>query len=250
MPTLTAPVGLMTGRRRPTRPWHVLVTIEDLLIVTWDVPAHAMTPLLPDGLRPGTRDGRAMLSAALFRNRALRAAWLPVPRFGCSQLNIRIYLTDRDDQPGAVFFHALCVGSPPLARVARPLTRVPFRVLPFDIDVDRSGPALSWRASSHDGQVRVAAHDASSSTLPDPATLDLLTNVHTGYVAAPGSPLRTWSIWHRHQNIRLMSVDELRLAPLAELGLGLGNPVWAFYIEAVDYEVYLPARPVPAVGRE
>jgi uncharacterized protein YqjF (DUF2071 family) len=232
----------MTGRRRRTRPWHVLVTIENLLIVTWDVPAHTMTPLLPDGLRPWTHAGRAMLSAALFRNRGLRPAWSQVPRFDCAQLNIRIYLADRDGRAGAVFFHALCLGSPRLARVARPLTRVPFRVVPFDIDVDRSDPSLSWRASSRDGEVRVAAHDASSSTLPDPATLDLLTNVHTGYVGTPGSPLRTWSIWHRHQEVRLMTVDELRLAPLAELGLGLGDPIWAFYVESVDYEVYLPAR--------
>jgi uncharacterized protein YqjF (DUF2071 family) len=242
MVRVSAPVGLMTGRRRPLRPWHVLVTIEDLLIVTWDVPASAMDALLPAGLQPWSRDDRALVSAVLFRNRALRPAWAQVPRFGCSQLNIRIYLADVAGRPGAVYFQALCLGSPLLARLSRPITCVPFRVVPFDIDVDRSDSFLSWRASSRDGQVRVGARDATSSTLPDPAMLDLLTNVHTGYVALPGSPLRTWSIWHRHQTVRLMAIDDLRIAPLAELGLPLGNPRWTFYVESVDYEVYLPAR--------
>jgi predicted HAD superfamily phosphohydrolase len=75
-------------------------------------------------------------------------------------------------------------------------------------------------------------------------------NVHTGFVATPragrSSFLRTWSIWHRNQDVRLMSVDELRLAPLAGLGLRLGDPLWTFYVESVDYEVYLPARRVAA----
>jgi hypothetical protein len=45
-----------------------------------------------------------------------------------------------------------------------------------------------------------------------------------------------------------MTVDELRIAPLAELGLPLGDPLWTFYVESVEYDVYLPARRAPADG--
>jgi len=242
MSSLTAPVGLMSGRRRPIRPWHVLVTIEDLLIVTWEVPTSDIVPLLPAGLRPWSQDGRSMVSALLFRNRALRAAWLPVARFGCCQLNLRIYLANSGGQPGAVFFHGLFLGLPMLARLTGPIVGVPFGDIAFDIEVDRTSDPLSWRASSPDGGVQVAARETSPSTVPDAAMLDLLTNVHTGLVARPGRPPRSWSTWHRHQEVRLMRVDELRLAPLAELGLRLGGPLWTLYVESVDYEVYMPAR--------
>jgi uncharacterized protein YqjF (DUF2071 family) len=249
MPSLTAPVGVMTGRRRPLRPWHVLATIGDLLIVTWEAPRPALASVLPPGLQLWSRSERALISAVLFRNRSLRPARLHVPRVECSQVNIRIYLADAHGRPGAVYFHALCLGSPLLARLSRPLTGVPFRPLPFAIDVDRAAASLSWRASSRDDDVRVTAREAAPASLPDAATLDLLTNVHTGVVAAPGSRLKTWSIWHRQQDVRLMAIDDLRIAPLAELGLPLGDPLWTFYVASVDYEVYLPARPAPSANK-
>ena len=250
MAVLQAPTGLMTGRRRPTRPGHVLVTVQDLLIVTWDVPEAALRNLLPPSVRPWSHQGRARLSAVLFRNRDLRPAWPGAPRFGCCQVNLRTYLVDpRTGGAGAVFFHALCLASKPLARLSSAITGVPFRHLAFDIEAESSSDGLRWRAVSPDGAVRGVAREAEPAMLPDADTLDLLTNVHTGFVArGPGDPLRTWSIWHRSQSVRTLAIEEMHLRPLAELQLPLGAPEWAWYVDSIDYEVYLPARRV--VGAE
>jgi uncharacterized protein YqjF (DUF2071 family) len=246
MALLQAPAGLMTGRRRRTRPGHVLVTVQDLLIVTWDVPEAALRPLLPSSLRLWSHQSRARLSAVLFRNRSLRPAWLGVPRLGCCQVNLRTYLVDpRTGRPGAVFFHALCLGSKALARFSSPIAGVPFRHLAFDIAAERASGGLRWRAVSPDGAVRGAARETEPAALPDADTLDLLTNVHTGFVArGPDAALRTWSIWHRSQSLRTVAIEELHLQPLAELQLPLGAPEWAWYVDSIDYEVYLPARQV------
>jgi hypothetical protein len=240
---LEAPVGLMAGRRRPSRPGHVRVTIEDLLIATWELPEARLARLLPPGLRIWSRGGRGLVSAVLFRNRALRPAWLGFPRLACPQLNLRIYLADPAGRPGAVFFPGLFLGSRRLARWAAWITGVPFRSIAFGIQVDRTGDALSWGASSPDGAVRVVAREAPPATPIDTATLDLLTNVHTGIVRDARGRLRSWSIWHPNQVVRTMAVDEMRLAPLAEVTAEPGEPAWVFYVEAVAYEVYLPARP-------
>jgi hypothetical protein len=76
---------------------------------------------------------------------------------------------------------------------------------------------------------------------PDSETLDLLTNPHTGFIPASGGSLVTWSLWHRNQQLRLMQVEELRIASIEKVGLALGSPVSALLVDSVDYEVYLPA---------
>jgi hypothetical protein len=41
----------------------------------------------------------------------------------------------------------------------------------------------------------------------------------------------------------MMEAERARVAPLERLGLGLALPDLVFYVEEIDYEVYLPARP-------
>ena len=91
------------------------------------------------------------------------------------------------------------------------------------------------------------AHDSGNVLEVADELLDLLTNAHTGYVPARrDGGWRSWGIWHRHQTLRAMAVERARVAPLEQLGLGLGRPDLAFFVEEIDYEVYLPARSRPA----
>ena len=137
---LSAPVGAMQGRRRPRRPWHVLVTLEDLVIVTWAPPVDALTRLLPRGLRPWSRDGRGRLSAVLFRNRGLRPVFPGIPRLDCFQMNLRTYVLDAaTGRPGAVFFHGLYLSKAWLAGLSSAVFRVPFDWLPLRLSVRRDG---------------------------------------------------------------------------------------------------------------
>src|SRR5262245_21781403 len=99
---MTAPTGAIATMRRPLRLGHVLVTLEDLLIVTWHVPESSLRHVLPPTIHPRLHDGVALLSAVLFRNRALRPAILSVPRLQSCQMNIRSYVTyGHTGEPGA-----------------------------------------------------------------------------------------------------------------------------------------------------
>ncbi|HKD12383.1 MAG TPA: DUF2071 domain-containing protein [Thermoanaerobaculia bacterium] len=246
---LSAPVGAMEGRRRPRRPWHVLVTLEDLLIVTWAPPEDALARLLPRDLVPWSRDGRGRLSAVLFRNRALRPAFPGLPRLGCFQMNLRTYVLDPvTGRPGAVFFHGLYLSTAWLSAFSSALFRVPFRWLPLRLSGRRDGAARRWEALSEDGSVAIVAQGETDSLgAPDAEMLDVLTNPHTGFVPDSRGRLLTWSLWHRNQSPRVMRVESLRIAQLERIGLPLGPPVSALLVDAVDYEVYLPARRLRSV---
>lgn len=243
MTLFEAPIGLMQGRRRPLRPGHVLVTIEDLLILSWRVPAPRLRAALPGALRPVQVEGSAFVSALLFRNRGLRPAWLGIPRLACTQLNLRSYVVDpRSGRAGSVYFHGFHLGTPWIAWVASRLFGFRCGRLSLEIDVERDEEGVRWRGVS-DAGVRVTARASHATAEPSAAILDLLTNVHTGYV--PGrraGTLRRWSIWHRNQRVRAMQVSDARIAPLDELQLGLQAPDFAFLVDSVDYEVYLPTR--------
>lgn len=246
--TLQAPVGFMEGRRRPLRPGHVLVTIEDLLIVTWEVPEAKLRKRLPCGLVPWSRDGSARMSALLFRNRALRPARLGFPRFSCTQMNLRSYILDpRTGEAGSVFFHGLFLGAAWLTHASSLLFRVPFRALPFSLQVERDGNRIRlWEAASADGTLRVAAREMDKANSLDAGTLDLLTNPHTGFFERSGrQDLRAWSIWHRSQTLHTMTIEEAKIHPLDEIGIAGGRaPACGLYVPSIDYEVYLPARKV------
>jgi uncharacterized protein YqjF (DUF2071 family) len=242
---LTAPLGSMEGRRRPLRPWHVLVTLEDLLILTWAVPEETLRRFLPRGLTAWTKEGTARISAVLFRNRRLRPAFPGWPRLSCFQMNLRTYVLDPSTGgPGAVFFHGLFLSKRWLSVISSLFFRAPFRFLPLRVSVRRSGGPVVWEASSPEGSVAIRAEEKATPDASDPETLDLLTNAHTGYVARSEGSLARWSLWHRNKDLRAMHIDEVQIVPLAEMELPLGPPCSALLIDAIDYEVYLPARAV------
>lgn len=241
----------MTGRRRPLRLGHVLVTLEDLLILSWRVDAEALRSALPAGLTPLLHGGWPYLSVLMFRNVSLRPAILGFPSLSGPQLNIRSYIVDPvDKRRGSVFFHGFYPQPAWLSWVSARLFATPYGSLPFKLTTRQGSNGFEWRASSQGDAVSVRAQASADVLDVDDDLLDLLTNVHTGYVGGRGEGVwRTWSIWHRNQTLRAMDVEQARIAPLEKLGLGLGRPELAFYVEAIDYEVYLPARSITVVGQ-
>lgn len=247
MAVLEAPVGLMEGQRCPLRVGHVQVTLRDLLILTWHVREAAIRSSLPKGIVPVLHNGQALVSALLFHNHALRPAIFGIPRLRCPQLNLRTYIRDPfSNEPGSVFFHGFYLNPAWFAWISSRVFKIPCGSLPLHLRTTLGDRGLvSWVAASRDNSVAIRARECPSSRKVDSDLLDLLTNVHTGYAPdqEPGL-LRTWRIWHRNQRLRTMDVDQVRIEPLDRLNLGLTKPDLAFYVEAVDYEVYFPARAV------
>lgn len=236
---IEAPVGQMEGRRRPLRPGNVLVTLDDLLIVTWRRDPASLTPLLPVGLVPVQHDGACFSSALLFRNRALRPVPFGFPRFSGPQVNVRSYVVDPlTGQPGAVYFHSLELAARALSAFSRALFRVPFGHRSFAIRSSR-GPAR-WIAQGDGVDIEAAESDSPHAVAP--ALLDLWSNSHSGYFVNASGRLRGWSIWHRAQTLRAMTLQRFSLEPSARIGLDGIEPVSVYLVDSIDYEVYLPPR--------
>jgi hypothetical protein len=236
---IEAPVGQMEGRRRPLRPGNVLVTLEDLLIVTWRQDPAQMAQRLPGGLVPVQHGGAAFSSALLFRNRALRPVPFGVPRFSGPQVNVRSYVVDPiTRQPGAVYFHSLELDARAVSAFSRALFRVPFGHRSFAMESSRN-PAR-WSAQG-DG-VDIVAVEGSTSHAFAPALVDLWSNSHSGYFATASGRLKGWSIWHRPQRLRPMRLERFLLEPAARIGLDGIEPVSVFLVDSIDYEVYLPPK--------
>ena len=244
MTVLQAPRGAIDRLRRPLRPGHVLVTLEHLAIVTWPIPEAALRARLPASLQPVVRNGHAFVSAALFRNRALRPAILNVPRMTSFQMNVRSYIVDPvSGEPDSVFFHGLYLSRRWLVGLSSRLFGVPFRHLPMTVAARLEGDRVArYEARSTDDRVNVLMHEADHAI--DQEVLGLLSNAHTGYVLDRDGVLRCWSIWHRPQKVHTMAVNQAAVAPVAALGPGAAG--WAFYVHSIDYEVYLP--PLAAGG--
>jgi uncharacterized protein YqjF (DUF2071 family) len=157
MTVLQAPVGAIDRMRRPLRPGHVLVTLEHLAIVTWPISEAMLSARLPANLRPVVRDGHAFVSAALFRNRALRLAILNVPRMTSFQMNVRSYVIDPvSGEPDSVFFHGLYLSRRWLAGLSSRLFGVPFRHLPMTVAARLEGDRVAkYEARSTDDHVDV-----------------------------------------------------------------------------------------------
>jgi hypothetical protein len=236
---IEAPIGQMEGRRRALRPGNVLVTLNDLLIVTWQRDRAELQQTLPPRLAPVEHGGACFSSALLFRNRALRPVPFGFPRFSGPQVNVRSYVVDPvTGIPGAVYFHSLELAARAVAAFSRALFRVPFAHRSFAIRSSRD--PVRWSAEGVG--VDIVAVESPSPHTFDSALVDLWSNPHTGCFQGPSGRLRGWSIWHRPQRLHSMRLERFRLEPAARIGLEGIEPVSVYLVDTIDYEVYLPPR--------
>jgi uncharacterized protein YqjF (DUF2071 family) len=239
MTAINAPVGDIGRRRKPLRLGHVLMTLEHMLIVTWRVPEAGLRAHLPATLQPVVEDGAGFVSAVIFRNTAMRPAVIEFPSMRMSQVNLRAYVrSPRTGEPGSVFFLGLFGSRRLFARASSLLFGLPFQYLPFEITVRGHEGGIEWDARAPDN--RLAIHAGEERSDIKAATLDLLTNPHTGYFLDRRDTLRRWSIWHRPKRIHTMRVENATLDCLRDVTVTTMMP--ALFVRSADYEVYFPPR--------
>jgi uncharacterized protein len=122
---------------------------RDMLFLHWGYPPEVVRSLLPRGLRPDTRDGRAWVSLTPFRVEAPRPGLLPalpgLPSY--PETNLRTYVIG----PGGVdglWFLTLEVGSA-LNAVGGRLSGVPYRWA--EMSVVRDGAQLVYTSRRRGG---------------------------------------------------------------------------------------------------
>ena len=121
------------------------MTVRDLLVATWRVPAAGVARTLPAGLEPSLdEDGKALVSLVGLRNADVRAGGWRAPSF--SQLGVRTYVTLAGAP--AIFLLAIRVSLAGIGGVVfgMPLRPIRLRVRAGSVVAKGAGVRLRYRA--------------------------------------------------------------------------------------------------------
>src|SRR5436190_14950597 len=108
--------------------WLLSQRWDDLLFAHWPVSPRVVERLLPDGVEPDLRDGRAWIGVVAFEMTGTRAAGL-LPAHGLGpipELNLRTYVRV-GGEPG-VWFLSLDTSSPLFATIGRSVYGLRYRL--------------------------------------------------------------------------------------------------------------------------
>lgn len=157
--TSSPPPGL-PERRRPslTARW------SNLILLTYDVEASLVSPLLPNDVEPDLRDGRAQVSLIAFDFVDTRVRGRRIPGFvDFPEINFRTYVR-QGDRRGVVAIREL-VPSPLAAAIGRLRFNEPFRATPMTSRTTSLGDELvvehRWRWKEGHYFVRMTADQSS-----------------------------------------------------------------------------------------
>jgi uncharacterized protein YqjF (DUF2071 family) len=157
--TSSPPPGL-PERRRPslTARW------SNLILLTYDVQASLVSPLLPNDVEPDLMDGRAQVSLIAFDFVDTRVRGRRIPGFvDFPEINFRTYVR-QGDRRGVVAIREL-VPSPLAAAIGRLRFNEPFRATPMESRTTSMGDELvvehRWRWKEGHHFVRMTADQSS-----------------------------------------------------------------------------------------
>lgn len=199
--------------------------LRDLLLATWRVSPGAIARKLPPGVDPDTTaEGDGLVSLLGVRSTSVRAAGLPLPRFG--QVTLRTYVLV-DGEP-AVFFLGLRVTTGGLGGA---LYGIPVRL---------------GRIRVREGQVRAPGLGlrVRYRRLGAPGAPPLLGSGPLGhhdvaYFASAG--LRRLATSHPPFAWEAAELSERpRLDPVSALGLDVGEPDWLLYAARTEFRTTFP----------
>lgn len=124
-------------------------TWRDLLFAHWPVPDRALRLLVPAGVTLQTFEGRAWVGITSFVLTGLRPRALPaipgLSRF--PEINVRTYVTVRDEGPG-VFFFSLDAGSTLAVLAARAFYSLPYFRARFAVRAERGSIVYASRRTA------------------------------------------------------------------------------------------------------
>jgi hypothetical protein len=122
---------------------RIRLDVQHLLIATWEADREAVERVTPPGAEPATVAGRYAVSVVSFRVRHGRAGALPVAPF--SQLNLRTYVTWKDE-PAVLFLAArVTAGGLPALLLGAPYRGARLRVRPGEVRAPGLGVLLRYR---------------------------------------------------------------------------------------------------------
>jgi uncharacterized protein len=211
----------------PDRPWVMGQTWERLLFAHWAVEPAALRRVLPSGLEPDVRDGRAWVGITPFGIRGTRARGLPPPpvisRF--PELNVRTYVTV-GGRPG-IWFLSLDAASRLAVGAARRVYRLPYFRAAMSMDADGDEVRFSSRRlHGPDARFEARYHATGPPAPPAPDTLEWFLTERYCLYTLRGRDLVRADIHHRPWPLRPASAEIAENTMAAPYGLApAGEPL-------------------------
>jgi len=136
---------------------RIRLDVENLLLASWETSRDAIERVAPPGMAPATVGGRYLVSLVSFRVRGGRAGRLPAPPF--SQLNVRTYVTWRDE-PAVLFLTSrVTPGGLPARLLGAPYRSARVRVGPGRLRARGLGVDVRYRAGGPSDPGELGRHE-------------------------------------------------------------------------------------------
>ena len=238
-----------TSLRADPRWCHADVWLRDFAIVTWDVEPARLSSLLPDGIAPDIRDGRAMVSMVGFRDDRFHFRAAPFARLSCGQVNYRAYV--RRGRETGVWFFGFSLASRFVA-IPQILWKMPWHRTTIDVGRSPLSPG-GWRwqlnAAGRWGAAAVSLV-GTGDRLDRPAGFAdaeeasaVLFDPFVGwYPRRDGSGVGSYRVWHERLALERAEVESAECSVFRDLGLidAGQRPSSAGVQSDVHFDVYTP----------
>ena len=222
------------GKAQGTQRWH------RLLFSHWEVPQHALKPLVHPRLTLDTFEGRAFVGVVAFQMQRVKPFGFGVPTAtNFREINVRTYV-HLDGQERGVVFLSLDADSALATLAARTLWRVPYhrsriahddRGASVTWSCDRSwpGPAMTGFRAEFDVGVELPP--------PQPGSLEhFLVERYQFYTGREGEPLRRARVHHAPYPLHAVPRCDITDALVAGFPRGPRTADW--FSEGVDVEMF------------
>jgi hypothetical protein len=229
-------------------PLCVRMTLENVLYISYGIPADDLRPLVPDILPLATRgDGIAFVSLVAFRSANVRLTFFPLIRFNYNQFNIRTYVIDPVSGQPAVYFIRSGVTSR-IISVVNSISGIPWQFIKVTEELNNTGDhrelsisgnwgnSFSIEAWSAGGKEQALEYFGSKK----PA-VDFLIRPLIGYIKG-NSGVSRFTIRHSEVDPENWTLQKLNV-PLFNKLVAVKNiiePHSVFYLNTADFSIFLP----------
>lgn len=233
----------------------VVMTLRDMLYVSYLLPAARITKILPNGLEPATTgDGDVFLSLVIFRGSTRAAFRIPAPPIPFDQINIRTYVVDPQTRKPAVYFVRCGINGRFITFMYRALSGMPVEHAPFRISggADDDGHYKNYLAEGywHESFSLAAEETGPSLKALEPfgsaeEALQYLMDPLTGFYSAWGG-VRRLEIFHEPLKPKTCRAIHVNLPYLEGLGLlnagEIKDPHNLLLVPHTPFEIFLPPK--------
>jgi len=239
---------------------RVVMTLRNVLYISYAVPAERLRPLIPDFIRLSTLDSDvAFLSIVVLRSTKVRINALPFAHFNYNQLNLRTYIIDPVTGKNGVYFLKSGVTSHFISLATR-MVGIPWHHIYLDVQVtpDISSLGYSYNAAGNwQQEFYIKAVEA-----PEPQKkLTLFEDVESAvkYIVWPmigffgeRGHIGRFTIWHEDIMPQIWQLRQVNFPLLNELSIieEVNNPHSVFFLPQADFYIYMPPTFIKKKGGE